>query len=425
MRILFVTTPLSTIFYPMVPLAWALRTAGHDVRVASYPNFADTITQAGLTAVPVGRDRNMLQLLPGQTEELLEEARRGLPRPYDIAEDPEGTDWEEALEGYYEALYSWHRLENFPLVAGLVEFARQWKPDLVLWEPMAFAGAIAAKACGAAHGRLLWTMDVFGVARERFLELREQQPEGERVDPLGEWLEGYARKYGFEFSEDLVTGQFTVDQFPRAWGMRARELEYVPMRYVPYGGPAVVPRWLRERPERSRVAVSMGVAAISQFSGYPVDLREVLEGVADLDVEVVATVPEAEQEKMAPLPDNVRMVPYVPLADLAATCDAVVNHAGLGTMMAMGLYGVPQVALPWDFEAPELARRAAEYGSTLALSPEKADAATVREAVRRVLDEPSFRERAADLREQIISSKSPTEAVSDLEAFTERHRSDR
>ena len=33
MRVLLVTTPQSTIFYPMVPLAWALRAAGHRVQV--------------------------------------------------------------------------------------------------------------------------------------------------------------------------------------------------------------------------------------------------------------------------------------------------------------------------------------------------------------------------------------------------------
>ncbi|WP_033353952.1 activator-dependent family glycosyltransferase [Nocardiopsis xinjiangensis] len=415
MRVLLVTTPQSTIFYPMVPLAWALRTAGHDVRVASYPNFADTVTQAGLTAVPVGRRRDLERPLPGQTPELVELARAGLYPPWDVAEHPERAQWNRMLEGYFDTVQQGCKVENFPMIAGLVEFARQWQPDLVLWEPFAYAGSVAAAAIGAAHGRVLFGVDVFGVARERFLELREQQPEGERVDPLREWLEGYGRKYGFEFSEDLVTGQFTVDPVPDSLGVRADELEYVPMRYVPYGGRSVVPRWLRERPGRPRVAVTLGVTATGQRA-YASHMRKMLEGVAELGVDVVATVPEAEQEKVGPVPDNVRMVSYVPLADLAATCDAVVNHAGPGTFLTMAAHGVPQLTLPWEFDEPLLARRAGGQGGSLVLHPTQADGDTVREAVDRLLDEPVFGERAAVLAAEVGSLPSPNQVAEQLES---------
>ncbi len=43
-------------FNGAVPLAWALRAAGHEVRVASHPALTESITRAGLTAVPVGTD---------------------------------------------------------------------------------------------------------------------------------------------------------------------------------------------------------------------------------------------------------------------------------------------------------------------------------------------------------------------------------
>ncbi|MGW7578886.1 hypothetical protein [Streptomyces sp. NPDC054765] len=54
MRVLFVTLAASPHFFVQVPLAWALRAAGHEVRVASQPDLMDTITAAGLPATPVG-----------------------------------------------------------------------------------------------------------------------------------------------------------------------------------------------------------------------------------------------------------------------------------------------------------------------------------------------------------------------------------
>jgi hypothetical protein len=266
MRVLFVTCPEKTFFQPMVPLAWALRTAGHEVLVAAQPSFAGEITDAGLTAVPVGRQgTNSIRRLAGIDPETENRDRAGLPVPYRAA--VERLDRETMTSGYRTVLTQWHKLNNFPLVAGLVEFAQSWRPDLVIWEATTYAGAIAAEACGAAHGRMMWSLDVFGVARRHY--------------PMAEWLAGYGRRYGFEFSEDLVTGQFTIDALPPSLHLRA-DLDYLPMRYVPYGGRAVVPDWLRVRAERPRVALTLGTSATEVFAGYTVSVQDILTALSEM-----------------------------------------------------------------------------------------------------------------------------------------------
>ncbi|MFI6458782.1 glycosyl transferase, partial [Streptosporangium amethystogenes] len=187
MRVLFVLTPEKTVFLYMAPLAWALRTAGHEVRVASQPAFADVITQAGLTAVPVGHDRD-LRMTREQKE--LEAERPGIPAPYDAFDDPAKATWEYLKPGVAEATAFWHRYGNFPMIADLVRFARHWEPDLVIWEPLALAAPIAAKACGAAHARLLYGIDVYGGVRQIYRRLKAAQPPEEQADPLADWLGG-------------------------------------------------------------------------------------------------------------------------------------------------------------------------------------------------------------------------------------------
>nr|WP_238937357.1 peptidase S8 [Streptomyces clavuligerus] len=54
MRVLFTVWPNPSHLYPVVPLAWALRSAGHEVCVAAHPEVADAIAAVGLTAVPLG-----------------------------------------------------------------------------------------------------------------------------------------------------------------------------------------------------------------------------------------------------------------------------------------------------------------------------------------------------------------------------------
>ncbi|MFF4224688.1 activator-dependent family glycosyltransferase [Streptomyces abikoensis] len=422
MRILFTAIPEKTIFMGMVPLAWALRNAGHDVRVASQPSFAGTITQAGLTAVPVGRDSDLFRTARMEPE-ALEEARAGLHSPWDVTEDPTRATWDHMYAGYYDMVEKGHKPENFPMIAGLVEYARHWKPDLVIWNPLTLAGPIAAEAVGAAHARLLFGIDVFGVAREHFLRLKEQRPEGEREDPLADWLGGYARKHGGEFTESMTTGHFTIDQFPASLQTEAPGLHYERTQFIPYGGPAETPKWLWRKPERPRVGITMGLSATELFNGYAHSTQDLLDALADLDADIVATIADDEKAKLKRIPDNTRLVPYVPLHALAPTCDAIIHHAGAGTLATVSRYGVPQLSVPHHFDEPLFARRLAEQGTGLALAPRDAGGENIRAHVLRLLTEPSFRERAAALRDEIHALPSPNELVPRVEELTAAHRS--
>ncbi|AVZ73085.1 glycosyl transferase [Streptomyces lunaelactis] len=414
MRILFTCYPERTHFLLMAPLAWALRSAGHDVRVACQPKMTAAINQAGLTAVPVGSDRDLWQV-HGRLDN--EGARKapGLLSPYDAMEkSPEDIDLETLRDGYRVRVASTHKMTNAPLTAALVEYARQWRPELVVWEPMTYAGAIAAQAVGAAHCRLLVGADVYGVTRAHFNRLAADAADG-GSDPLGEWLGGYARQYGGEFTEELVTGQFSIDLLPPSLQVHAPGLDYRPMRFTPYGGPAVVPRWLWEPPTRPRVALTLGLTVTDHAIGFPIDVEEILEAVADLDIELVATVGEAAQRKLKRVPDNARLVSYVPMQALLPTCSAVIHHAGVGTLSTAAFYGVPQLALPWDVDQPMLSERLAAQGAGLTTHSAKATGQIVRESLQRLLDERTFRDRAKDLRSEILAMPHAGDLVPELE----------
>jgi glycosyltransferase (activator-dependent family) len=409
MRVLFTTYPEKTHFLAMAPLAWALRTAGHEVRVACQPKFAEVVTQAGLTAVPVGPDRDLWQLMARDTN-WFSVGLNGLPVPYDTVDwRPEDVSYEYLRDGYKLHVTKWHKMSNVPLIPGLVEFAQAWQPDLVIWEPSTYAGAIAAEAVGAPHARLLFSLDTFGVTRDHFTRL---SPEGAE-DPLKEWLAPAAGKYGVPWSERLVTGEFTISLLPPSLRAQA-DLEYVPMRYVPYGGPAVLPAWLRTPPEKPRVALTMGIS-IAESSGDMVDLKDLFEELSDVDMELVATIPDTVQERLGKVPDNVRMVSFVPLHALVPTCTAVIHHAGYGTLATTALHGKPQVIVPWNADGPALAKRVAAQGAGLALHVHQASARGVlRNRLLRVLTEPKFTEGAHRLRDEILAMPTPNDVADQL-----------
>ncbi|WP_343974653.1 glycosyltransferase, partial [Streptosporangium amethystogenes] len=93
-----------------------------------------------------------------------------------------------------------------------------------------------------------------------------------------------------------------------------------------------------------------------------------------------------------------------------------------GTFLTTALHGVPQLTVPWDFDEPELARRAARQGGTLTIRPDRATGQAVRESVLRLLNEPAFRERAHDLRDEIHAQPTPNQLAPQLEKRAAEHR---
>ncbi len=382
---------------------------------------------------------------------------------------------------------------------------------------------MAARACGAAHVRLLWSVDLFARMRGLFLELMAGRPAGEREDVLADWLGGHLGRFGERFAEDVVCGQSTIDYLPASLRLQpdgpgtsgvgtsgvgtsgvgtsgggtsgvgtsgggtsgvgtsgggtsgvgtsgggtsgvgtsgggtsgvgtsgggtsgvgtsgvgtsgvgtsgvgtgavgTGAVEYVPMRYVPYNGRAVVPGWLRVPPRRPRVALTLGSSWTTRLGRYAVPVQDILDALSGLDVEVVATLSAKQQAELTRVPGNTRLAEYVPLHALAPTCQVVINQGGPGTVCTTAAYGVPQLVLHYDwFDEPLLARGLVRAGAGAAVPSGEVTAAGVREQVVRLLGDPSFAEGAGRLRAEMAAMPAPNDIVPRLEKLTEEHR---
>jgi UDP:flavonoid glycosyltransferase YjiC (YdhE family) len=131
----------------------------------------------------------------------------------------------------------------------------------------------------------------------------------------------------------------------------------------------------------------------------------------------VATLPASEQDKLGTVPDNARLVEYVPLHALAPTCAAMITHGGTGTVMSALAHGVPQLISPRPtFDEPLLASSVAAGGAAVVVDPDRLDAHTVAEGVRSLLHEPAHTRAARALREQMAAMPSPADLAHTLTA---------
>jgi len=126
-------------------------------------------------------------------------------------------------------------------------------------------------------------------------------------------------------------------------------------------------------------------------------VRAALAGLADQPVRVLATLNNRPSPVPLDVPANARVVDWLSYAKTMPLCDAVVCHAGHGTVARALASGVPVVGCPSAGDMAENAARVAWSGCGVSLPRRFVTARGVRLAVRRVLGDPSYAERARRL----------------------------
>ncbi|MFG3337583.1 nucleotide disphospho-sugar-binding domain-containing protein [Streptomyces tendae] len=421
MRVLFTVWPAPAHLNTMVPLALALQAKGHEVRVASHPDLAGAVTAAGLTAVALEAAGGMPALSTGGDYVPGEAEREQLAAVWDVSPD-ERRQWTMVTTYLLTTLRMFHPVrlapdDPHPGVDGLVDFARAWRPHLVLWDPCWPAAAVAARCSGAAQARLLWGPDYWQWARDKCERHAAGMAAAGVADPLLEPLRTAAHRYDVEADDELLFGQWTID--PTLEDVRLpATTRTLPMRRLPHTAPAVVPDWLLRPAPRPRVALSLGMSGRDFWSNDAL-VGALLETVAGLDVEVVATLNERQLSGLE-VPGNVRVISYLPLNELLPHCSAIIHHGGGGTFTAAVAHRVPQLIEVADGpEAEFYAACAVRHGAGLPLSHTKDSVPEMRERLLSVLNEPSFRRGARSLYADWAAMPSPRDVVPALERLVE------
>jgi len=388
--VLFTTWDWSGHFFPLVPLGWALRAAGHDVLVATDPGFAPTVTQAGLPALPVGPRFDSAQALASLINE-----RGWVPRvparpTADAAENTQRTRRRSLIGLRIAADAAAAQADE------LVRFCRAWQPDLVVYEPMGFAGPLVARLLGVPAVRHLWGIDMTSNAPAH------------EADLLGD----LSARFGL--AEIGINGTMTLDPCPErvqvADGM-ARQ----PIRLVPYNGPAAAQGWLQAPSARPRICVSWGNSLDRFGSSKLVMAPLVAEALSGIDVELVLAVSEHQRATFGRLPASVRHAGPVPLNLLLPSCVALVHQGGAGTMMAGLLNGLPQLVIAHLPEGALHGYRIEESGTGRFLPGPAATAELIRENVLALLADADCAAAAAEARSDILARPTAGTVVRQLE----------
>ncbi len=128
-------------------------------------------------------------------------------------------------------------------------------------------------------------------------------------------------------------------------------------------------------------------------------VRAALEGLADEPVRVLATLNHRPSPVPLSVPDNARVVDWLSYSRTMPRCSAVICHAGHGTVVRALASGVPVVGCPAAGDMAENAARLAWSGTGVSLPRRFVTPRGVRLAVRKLLADPLYGQRAGALHE--------------------------
>lgn len=177
----------------------------------------------------------------------------------------------------------------------------------------------------------------------------------------------------------------------------------------PDAAPWVAPAGQPE--DRPTVLVTQGTVATD-----PDELiAPALEALADEDVAVVATGGTGLADLIGSVPGNAEVHDFVPFASLMPHVAVMVTNGGFGGVQRALAHGVPLVVAGTTEDKPEVGARVAWSGVGLHLRTRAPSPEQLRQAVRSVLTDPSYRRRAEAIREEIDTTSPPATAADLLE----------
>jgi len=378
---------------PLVPLAHAVRTAGHRVAVAAPTSFSPTIGRHRLEALAAGMDD-----VPEELDRMFADLHRSQADPWTWTFDT----WVGGLCCQYMA-------------TDLITIADAWKPDLIVREASEYGGCLAAEALGIphasvrprpAHSRLSYERraGVAAVLSRRRAELElPSDPENEMPHRYLELAFLPSRFFGGAevYSDRTHFVNFGLDGLdldPAAevdLGRGDRQSVYVSLGSLQYSAPGVME------------------AIIGALRQEPVDVT-----VSAGDEQAVARLQRLAADGRATIAVNA----WVDQLAALRSSDVFVTHAGINSVREALTLGVPMVVVPICDDQPFNAERCVALGVARRVERGDRQGDQIAEAVQSVLRGSVYRDSSIRFQRAIGSLPPVSRAVALLEQLAETGR---
>ncbi len=375
---------------PTIEVVRELVRRGHQIRYYSFADFREKIEGAGADFVPCDA------YLPGLDAQAEARLRRV-----------------STTEMSVQAFETTRRMDGM-----LADDVSRYRPDLIVSDSACFWGKLTAEKF-----RLPLVCSTTTFAFNQYSSQYMKYSPAELADmilglPRLNRALAKLRPLGYRVKSalDLVRNQNdtnTIVYTSARFQPCAETFDAAHYRFV---GPSVKPTEPdRAGNPRPRIYISLGTVVNS----HPEFYKNCIAALRDENVDVLISCGRAfDPAVLAPLPENVRVEPYVDQMRVLARSDLFITHCGMNSA-SEGLYlGVPELLFPLSGEQQAVARRVCEMGAGRMLT--KAEAAqpeAIRRSVRELLSDERARSAAAQMRQDFLSCSGPSGAADFIESL--------
>ncbi len=359
--------------HPLMPLARALREAGHEVAFAGSEALQEKFEGIDMPFVLTRIDRNA---------------------------DPDYQAIRDELDkmpvGLETEIYAYPRLfMGIGARVGtsqLVEACRSWGADVVVNEAGSYRAVMAAEHLGLPHVTVavaasLKGMTVFEREGAKFLD-PTREAFGLEPDPK---MDALTRYLLISFSPP----SFSTHELGPRWqtGEIPATTHYVRPDFYDTSAGESLPAWIDDLPDQPTVYLTLGTEINREPTLYPRVMKTLIDGLRDVPINLIVTLGKGQDpEVFGPQPENVHIKQYIPQSLLLPKCDLMVMHGGTNTLLQAIDAGLPTVIVPLIADQFFNAEVAEAMGMSRVVQDDQLTPASICEVVEEVLGNPKYRE---------------------------------
>ncbi len=366
MRVLFTNQPMSGHWHPLVPLAQALTSVGHEVAFASTPGFCLSMEAKGFRTFPVGADET-----EEEAQQIGEQLANSNEQPPSVA----------------VLRYRFAGIRADRMLPDILDLISDWHPDVLVRDSAELTACVAAERAGIPHA-------VFQVAA----------PVPWYIRAMSEPLNRLLASVGLSIAEPADILYRYLMFYPRPRGLWNPDVPAPPtmhaFRYTVFSqsGNEILPEWVAGLEERPTVYATLGTVMNDRTDL----LSAILDGLRGEPINLILTVGrDGSPQDFGEQPPHVHIERYIPQNMLLPLCDLVITHGGSGTMMDALSFGLPMVMIPISADQPVNAQLCTRLGVARLVTPvgrtEAELAEDIRNATQQVLRNPTYRQNAQRL----------------------------
>ena len=373
MRFLFITQPGDGHLNPLVPLARALHSAGHQTLFAVAQSYLADVTRLGLPAVAAGPDYRW------------DVALQRWPECVDHMGADSAAFWVETV----------NRDITVPLVHDLRRIVAEFRPSLLVAEAASFAAATIVReveslplvltAWGVEPG-VQSSLRLFSIGQDACRSAFGLAPWDGKAIPTDLWI------------------SFT----PPTWG----KLDRNPL---PETWRAHLPLDVPSAPVERSTDHPLIYATLGSIYGTAHKLiRAFIQAIELGGWQGLVTVGRNNDAAKFQHPPTIQVVQYVPQADVLPRASVVLCHGGFGTVMGAIDSGVPMVIVPLGADELQNAERAQRLGIAIVVEPARAAPQVLRDAIADALASDSHHSAVQALQTEAMAMPTMPDAVKRL-----------